>query len=139
MKKFRVLISVLCLATMVFSSQALATSHDIYFRFTDLTNQYSATYGKSDSDQNWYLSLDEYNDSTLIHSTLSSTNILGCRMRASSGATVDVYHTFSNYVKNYSMTYTATVSSGQSMYLAAKQDSTSTSDQYLVISGHFAP
>lgn len=70
---------------------------------------------------------------------MSSRNIFGCKMHRTVNDGVDVYHTFSNYVKSYPITYTKAVSAGDYMYLGAKKDSASTSSATLNISGRFAP
>lgn len=53
--------------------------------------------------------------------------------------TVDKYHTFSNYVTDYPITYISTVNRGDVMALAAKKDDASTSGTALRISGTVEP
>lgn len=114
---------------------ANAANHDYNFTFknTSITSE-TAKYEKTDNDQKWYLSIDD----TWL-STMSSSNIFGCKMHRVGNDSVDVYHTFSNYVKGYGINYADTVSKGDEMYLRAKKDSASTSTKKLYVTGRFAP
>lgn len=49
------------------------------------------------------------------------------------------YHTFSNYVTNYQISYISNVNRGDVMALAAKKDDASTSGDALRISGTVEP
>ena len=95
-------------------------------------------YAKSDNEQSYYLTLDKKKGNT--KNTLSSKNILGCRMhRQDEKKTVDSYHTFTNYVQKHKIPYTAKVSKGTKMYLCFQKDSSSKSKKVLLVSGRYAP
>lgn len=95
---------------------------------------------KTDNDQKWYLSIDKTNKETGKDNTVAPSNIFGCRMhKRGSKKSVDVYHTFSNYVSGYGMKYQVKVKKNSKMALAGKKDSASTSNKTLKVSGRYAP
>lgn len=132
-KKIKKMVLAVCICAMMVSGSAFAANHSFSFRFTDLNNQNTQSYAKSDNSNKWYISLDAAGNN------MSASNIFGCRMHRTNNDGVDSYHTFSNYVSSYGITYTAAVAAGDNMYLAAKKDSASTSTAALNISGRFAP
>lgn len=135
----RTLAIALFVVTMLSTGSALAENHDYAFAFTNVTTtRPTESFAKSDNDQNWYISLD-YGDPSGMTNTLSSSNILGVRARKSTTTAASAYYTFSSYVSGYPMPYTTSVSTGTSIYMAAKKDNTSTSSATLFISGRWAP
>ncbi len=139
MKRIRKLLGMVCVCAMMLSMTAFAVNHDFEFEFKNLHNQQTGSYGKSDNDQKWYISLDTVNSRTGRANNMSSTNIFGCKMHRNYNDTVDTYHTFSNYVSAYPIGYSSTVYKNDVMHMVAKKDSNSTSSAYLNISGRFAP
>lgn len=118
---------------------AMAANHEFSFSFSNLANKTTASYQKSDSEQHWYVSLDQTNRETGVANTLGQTNILGLRMNQKGVGYVSDYHTFSNYVTSYRLDYTSTVTTSMYLYMGAKKDSDSTSSAALRISGRFCP
>ncbi|MTK08108.1 MAG: hypothetical protein F8N38_13620 [Hungatella sp.] len=133
-KKGKILVALTCAFLMTASGSALAANHGFTFKFTDLTNKTTSSYAKSDNSQIWYLSLDNSGSNNM-----SSANIFGCKMNRTSNNNVDIYHTFSNYVSGYGISYQSKVYKNDNMYMGAKKDSASTSTTALTISGRFAP
>lgn len=132
------LVTLLC----VFGSypvQAATGSHAFSFKFTDLKNHdYPATWIKENTNKSYSITLNRHN--RLIPNTMSSENIFGCKMKDLSIApAADVYHTFSKYVSNYSITYQTTVHKNDRMQLAGKKDNKSSSGANLRISGTIVP
>ena len=137
MKQMKRIIGLVCACTMMLSTTAFAANHDFEFKFDNLDHQQTASYAKSDNDQNWYISFDTQNGA--VRNNMSSANIFGCKMHRTKNDGVDVYHTFSNYVSRYPIKYSARVAKDDQMYMVAKKDSASTSVASLNISGRFAP
>lgn len=122
------------------SVTASAANHNFSFSFSNTTTtKYTSYYAKSDNSQYWYITLDKTNASTGVSNTMSSSNIFGCKMHRSYSDSVDVYHTFSNYVTSYGIKYQTTVYKDDNMRLAGKKDNTSSSSATLRISGRIAP
>ena len=137
-KKFKstVLAAVIC--SMLFTIPVSA-ANKFSFEFTDLYNHtYPTTWLKENAANYYKITLNRYNG--LKANTMSSANIFGCRMKDMSvGPVVDRYHTFSNYVTNYQISYISNVNRGDVMALAAKKDDASTSGDALRISGTVEP
>ncbi len=133
-RKIKRTILAVMICNMLFTIPTFA-ANKFEFTFTDLNNHEYPTTWLKDGTSNYYkITLNKYNG--LKANTMSSTNIFGCRVKDKSiSPTVDVYHTFSNYVSDYKITYTTTPSRGDTMALAAKKDSASTSGEELRISG----
>ncbi|MDO4337428.1 MAG: hypothetical protein Q4C91_04975 [Eubacteriales bacterium] len=124
-----------------------AATHEFNFKFTDVytTKDYDEVWAKSDNENSWYITLLK-SAGLLKNSNMSSTNIFGCRMRDMSvEPTVDVYHTFSNYISNYKINYlndsngNQIAKMGHAMRLRAKKDDSSTSSSALTVYGKCAP
>jgi len=127
---------------LVGTGNAVAADNQPFdFSFTDLTTtKYTTTGTKTDSDQNWYISIDELYWPTLTVTTISSTNIFGTRARkATDGGEASSYYLFTGLGTGMKRAYFITVTSGQSFYMAAKKDSTSASSTKLIVSGRFCP
>lgn len=133
------LVALLLVVAALLPVGAMAANHEFSFSFSNLANQTTASYQKSDSEQHWYVSLDKINSNTGIANTLGETNILGLRMNQKGVGYVSEYHTFSNYVTSYQLDYTSTVTTSMYLYMGAKKDSDSTSSTALRISGRFCP
>lgn len=133
-----ILLALLCLFGS-YPVQAATGSHTFSFKFTDLKNyDYPATWKKENTKNNYSITLNRSNG--VIPNTMSSTNIFGCKMKdLSIIPAADVYHTFSRYVSNYSITYQTTVYKNDRMQLAAKKDNKSSSGAKLRISGTIVP
>lgn len=128
-----------CLMTTTIPACAKNYAYEFTFKNTaDTTMKPWVT--KTDNSQKWYLSIDKVNRETGKNNTLSSSNILGCKMhKQGSKKNVDVYHTFSKYVSGYGMKYRVKVKKNNKMALAGKKDSASTSNKALKVSGRYAP
>lgn len=139
MKFFRKTLLVVTLCSVLFSIPVLAASNKFSFSFTDLDNHaYPTSWLKANTANKYVITLNKYNG--LSKNNMSSKNIFGCKMKDMSiGPVVDVYHTFSNYVSDYGIKYQTTVNRGDTMVLAAKKDSASTSGAALNISGTIEP
>jgi len=132
--RMKTLVVIVCICMLMMSGTVFAANETFSFTFNNLNNQTTSSYTKSDSDQKWYISLDNIGSNNM-----SSSNIFGCKMNRTSNNNVDIYHTFSSYVNSYAIKYTSTVVKDDSMYMGAKKDSASTSKQPLKISGRLAP
>lgn len=136
MKLKRKLAIALLVVTMLGTGSALAANHLYSFVIPNVVqNVFTPIYPKSDSEPNWYLSI----DSSDPDNNLSSTNIFGVRARKSTTTAASAYHTFSNFVTSYAMPYTISVSTGTNIYMAGKKDDTSTSSEALYVSGYWCP
>jgi len=132
------LLLVMCLTPM----KALATFWEWgSFEFNNVIDtKLPSPKAKSDGDTKWYLTI--YNNG---YNTMSSTNILGARMNFSLNADgskrsfASGYHTFSNYVTQYPMSYIYFVQKNDLMVMGLKKDDTSTSSTVLRVSGQYAP
>ncbi|GAA4654307.1 hypothetical protein GCM10023142_14450 [Anaerocolumna aminovalerica] len=140
-KKIKILILSLCFCTMFSSSIIFAANHDFYFTFDskDSSQVQAAYYQKSDNEQKWYITIDEYYKNTTTKNTMSSSNVFACTMRRRYNDNVDRWHTFSNYVSSYGIDYATKVSQYDEMRIEGKKDSTSSSTSQLRVSGRFAP
>ena len=147
MKKMKKAFVGCLMGTMLLTSSVSAATHEFNFQFEDVTTtkDWKETWAKSDNENRWYITLLE-SAGILKKSTLSSSNIFGCRMRDMTvGPAVDSYHTFSNHVQSYPIEYirdsngNPIVGKGHAMRLRAKKDDSSTSSKALKVYGKCAP
>lgn len=140
-KKTKAIILLLSLCLILGSGTALAANHDFYFTFNseESSQTQAAYYEKSDSEQKWYISIDEYYRDTTTKNTMSSSNIFACMLHRRYNDYVDNWHTFSNYVSSYGINYAATVAKYDEMTIEGKKHYQSTSTTALKVSGRFAP
>lgn len=135
-KKVKKIVALLCLLSL-FDTGVMtvhAASHYYEFEFkNDTINKNSETHNKTDLDQHWYISTHESG------SNLSSTNIFGVRIHKEKSDNIDRYHTFSQYVDSYPMSYSVEVHTNDAMFLTGKKDNASTSTKNLKVNGRFAP
>lgn len=137
-----------CLIGMLsMTSSVYAATHSFDFKFNDVytTKDYDEVWAKSDNENAWYITLLK-NAGFMNNSNMSSSNIFGCRMRDMSiEPTVDNYHTFSNYISNYKISYLTgangqqLVGKGHAMRLRGKKDDSSALTKKLTIYGKCAP
>jgi hypothetical protein len=140
-RKIKVLAITLSLCMIFSSATAFAANHDYYFIFNneESSQTQAAYYQKSDNEQKWYISIDEYYNYTTTKNTMSSFNIFACMLHRKYNDTVDTWHTFSNYVTSYGINYATPVYQYDEMRIEGKKHYQSTSTTQLRVSGRFAP
>lgn len=139
----RVIVALGLCCFMLFGT-AKAKAETLWFKFyfadDKTTTAYENTAKKADNEQNWYLTLNNYNVETgATNSTLSTTNIFGCKLHRTYSDNVDIYRTYKGYVTAKKIAYQTTVSKGDTMRLHGKKDNTSTSTKGLRVYGKYTP
>lgn len=146
LKNVKKYVAALCSVCILGATTLTVNAETLWFnfRFTNVTTQelYDASASKADNEQNWYLTLVNYNIETgYADSTLSSTNKFGCKLhRVSGGAdNVDIYRVYNNHFTGKRIAYQNTVHKGDAMKIKAKKDNSSTSSAALRVYGKYTP
>lgn len=143
----RPLIAVLLLVMSVLPVNAFAKGTTPYaYSFSDdqaiMQSDYST---KNDTEQYWYVSIHAYNPKYQVNNNVSSTNILGVRMKKLGNidgydhnniGSYEIFKGIGNYPKIPYLYYATT---DMFLYINRKKDNRSTSSATLYASGNFTP
>ncbi len=130
------IIALTLLATVFVPVTALAESPDYFFTFnySDAGEHREPSHKKDDTEQCWVIQLYQTGSSNM-----SSSNVFMPKMNREGANNVDIWHTFSNYVKPYRIDYLTVVSELDKMYLSMKRDDRSSGADKLYVTGAYNP
>lgn len=118
MKK-KILVFTLLMALFAFNATAYAKT--IAFEINKSDGAILVTTNTKDlSGSEWKIS----NSNTTYSNFIENSDVIGFRTRNTSGTALSAYHTFSKFVYRYSLPYTTTPATGQTLRLHSQVDST---------------
>ncbi len=144
MKKWKKVICLTSIICLMFSLSTTVHAETRWFRFLFTNDTMQEMYypgaSKADNEQNWYLTLVEYDiESGISNSTLASNNKFGCKLHRSYSDYVDIYRIYNSYVTAKRIPYQTTVYQGDVMNIKGKKDNSSTSSVSLQVYGKYTP
>lgn len=114
------IITVLLLLVAVFAVPASALDLDVYIT---PNGRAVATNTKDRAADSWLITIYRPSDSSEF---TEGTDVLGLRIRNTSGAAMTDYFTYDEYVTNFARVYTSVPSQGQTVKLHAQSDDSGT-------------
>lgn len=141
-------VAVLLIALFAVPMNAFAVTRGTvpyHFTFSDeVTVKQGPFAQKNDSEQNWYVSLHDYNTEYGVYNTVSNSNLLGIRLKKLGNIDGYDHNNIGGYhlhwgTNNYMHPYLYYATTDMTFYMNAKKDDTSTSTATLYASGNFTP